>query len=255
MIKVNTLEKGLNILLLFDDKHPVMSVPDIASRLKLPESTTYRYVTTLKSYGLIEEDTKPGYYCLGLEVLRLAEVVRKRLSIVEIALPIMKNLLRETEETILLTTIFEQKAICVERVESKHSLRLSFERGKVMFLHAGASAKILLAYLDDDQQDRIIKDIGLPRFTENTITDPEVLKADLKNIRKNGFAISSEEVDPGACAIAAPILNGRGKIIAGLSIAGPISRINGDKIDRFIDLVKRSAKKISKISQGVDSVR
>lgn len=249
MAGLGTLEKGLNILSLFDKDYPVMSIPQIAARSNLPESTAYRYVATLKSQGLIEEDTKSGYYRLGLKILELAQVAREQLSIIDIALPVMQQLLKKTEETIVLTAISGEKVICIERVESNHTLRLSFEQGRTMFMHAGASAKVIMAYLDEAEQDKIIREVGLPKFTENTITDPERLKTDFKNIRKKGFAISTGELDPGARAIAAPILDKHRKIIAGLSIAGPLDRINGPKVDKFTHLVIEAA---SEIAEQID---
>lgn len=249
MAGLGTLEKGLNILSLFDKEYPVMSIPQIAARSNLPESTAYRYVATLKSQGLIKEDTKPGYYRLGLKILELAQVARERLSIIDIALPVMQQLLKKTEETIVLTAISGQKVMCIERVESSHTLRLSFDQGRTMFMHAGASAKVIMAYLDEAEQDRIIREAGLPRFTENTITDPEILRANLKDIRRKGFCISTGEVDPGARAAAAPILDEHEKIIAGLSVVGPLDRIKGPKIDKFTHLVMEAA---SEIAEQID---
>lgn len=246
MAESSTLAKGLNILALFDKDHSVINIPEIATLSNLPESTAYRYIATLKSQGLIVGDTRPGYYRLGLKILELAQVAREQLSIIDIALPVMQRLLKKTEETIVLTAIRGQRVICIERVESNHTLRLSFGPGLTMFMHAGASAKIVMAYLDEEDQDKIIREEGLPKFTENTITDPVRLRAELKDIRKKGFAISTGELDPGARAIAAPIFDKVGKIISGLSIAGPVDRIKGSKVKEFTQLVTEAADEIAK---------
>ena len=245
MAESSTLAKGLNVLALFDKDHSVMSIPEIAARSNLPESTAYRYIATLKAQGLIAGDTKPGYYRLGLKILELAQVAREQLSIIDLALPVMRQLVKQTEETITLTAIRGQKVICIDRVESNHTLRLSFEPGLIMFMHAGASAKIMMAYLDEKDQDKIIEEEGLPKFTDNTITDPIKLKAELKGIRRKGFAISTGELDPGARAIAAPILDRHGKIISGVSIAGPLDRIKGPKVKEFTSLVIDAADDIA----------
>ena len=241
MAESSTLAKGLSILTLFDKDHSVMNIPEIAARSNLPESTTYRYVATLKSQGLIMGDTRPGYYRLGLRIIELAQVAREQLSVIDIALPVMQRLLQQTEETIILTAIRGQRVICIERVESNHTLRLSFGPGLAMFMHAGASARIMMAYLDEDEQDKIIQEVGLPKFTENTIIDPVRLKAELRAIRKKGFAISTGELDPGARAIAAPIFDDAGKIVSGVSIAGPVDRIKGTKVKAFTQLVVEAA--------------
>lgn len=245
MMRLSTLEKGLNILSLFDKDHPIMSVSEIASRLGLPESTVYRYIATLKSWRLVEEDTKPGCYQLGPKILELARVVRQR-SIIDLSFPIMERLSNQTGETVILASIYDRKGICLEKVEGYHNLRVSFERGTTFHLHAGATGKLLMAYLSEEEQDSIIREVGLPRFTENTITDPERLKVELEKIREDGFAVSDGEVHQGVRAIAAPIFNGRGKIIADLSLGAPIHRLEGSRKEETIRLVIDAAGKITK---------
>jgi DNA-binding IclR family transcriptional regulator len=114
-------------------------------------------------------------------------------------------------------------------------------------MHAGASAKTLMAHLDKKEQDRVIKEEGLPKFTEKTITDPDKLKKDLEKIRNNGFCVSTEELDPGVRGIAAPIIDKNGELKAGLSISGPVDRITDSKVEKFIPLVVRSANEIAKL--------
>lgn len=244
MVRLSTLEKGFNILSLFDKDHPIMSISEVASRLSLPQSTVYRYIATLKSSGLVEEDTKPGCYRLGLKILELAQAV-KRQSIMDLSFPIMEQLANQTGETVILAGICGQKGICMEKVEGYHNLRVSYERGATFYLHAGATGKALMAYLSEEEQDSIIKEVGLPKFTENTITDPQRLKVELKKIREDGFAVSDGEVHQGVRAIAAPIFNGRGKIIADLSLGAPIHRLEGSRKEETIQLVTNAARRIT----------
>jgi len=243
--ELSTLAKGIRILSLFDEIRPIIDVSAISTLLNLPKSTAYRYIATLKSQGLIEEDTKPGHYRLGLKILELSWVARKNLDILNIALPVMKELMEKTQETVFLFVPYGQKAVCIERIESPHPLRLTFERGRTLFLHAGASAKILMAYLSEEEQKKIIREIGLPKLTERTIVDPERLKVELQDIRKRGYAVSHGEVDPTSRAIGAPILDEYGKIIAGVSIAGPKHRFNESKLKSFIPIVVEAANRIT----------
>lgn len=245
-MKSNTFSKIMDILFLFNKNQSVLSVSGITSKLNLPISTTYRYIANLKTKGLIEEYGDKGHYRLGLKILELAQSLREQLSIADIALPIMQRLQKETEETIVLLSHQRNKVICIERIESNRSLRYSSEQGRTMFMHAGASSKVIMAHLDEAEQDRIIREEGLPRFTKNTIIDPRKLKEDLRSIRKQGFAISVGELDIGARGIAAPILDRNGKLIAGLSIVGPSDRITGSKIDKVTKIVIEAASEISK---------
>jgi DNA-binding IclR family transcriptional regulator len=243
-MKLSTLEKGLSILALFNKSRSVMSVQEIASLISLPKSTTYRYIATLKSQGLIEEDTKQGHYRLGLKILELAQVVRKQ-GIIDLSFPIMEQLSEQTGETVILAGIYDRKGICLEKVEGRHSLRVSYERGTTFHLHAGASGKVLMAYLSEEERDSIIK-LGLPQVTENTITNPHRLRESLRKIREEGFAVSDGEVHEGVRAIAAPIF-GRGKIVASLSVGAPIQRLDEPRKEGVIQLTVEAANKITEL--------
>ncbi len=119
------------------------------------------------------------------------------------------------------------------------------EKGRSIPLNAGASQMILLAYQEDYFIDAMIEDIGLPTFTDNTITSPEQLKRGLNSIKKQGFAFSDGEYESGAAAVSAPIFDHKGKVVAGISIVGPRERITGENRLQLIDLVQGSARKIS----------
>jgi len=244
---MGSFKKKIAILSLFNDKHSTITASEIVHHLDLPLSTTYRYIADLKACGLMEDDAKPGHYRPGTKILELAQIARKALGIENIALPIMQQLAKQTEETVLLLLRRGNKVMCVERCESSHALKFSSDRGRIMCMHAGASSRVIMAYLDELEQDRIIREEGLPRFTKNTITHPVKLKESLKRIRENGFAISEGELDPGAIGIAAPILCKDSMLRGGLSIAGPANRIFGLKVDKFTRLVVQAANEIAKL--------
>jgi DNA-binding IclR family transcriptional regulator len=158
----------------------------------------------------------------------------------------MEELSQSTKETVLLTTVNGTKGMVLDRVESEEPIRYSlFQPGASLPLHGGASSKILMAYLQEKDWDRIIATEGLKRYTLNTITNIKKLKAHLKEIRKKGYAFSNQEVDRDVRAISAPIFNGLGKVAAGLSITGPVYRINKKKVGQFSRLVIEYAKEIS----------
>lgn len=219
-------------------------MPDIARALRLPISTAYRYVSALKQAGLVEEADSGGTYHLGTMVINLARnVPRKRLQ--DIALPFMQQLSDQTGEAICLSTLHSYQGVCVERVEAQHTLRVSHDLGAIFPLHAGASGKILLAYLDRATQEKIIQDVGLKRFSSTTITDRKMLHAELAQIRKQGYALSDGEVIPGTFGIGAPVMSCRDKVVAALSISAPTDRIRSKNQEGIISLVVETARRIS----------
>jgi len=246
---MKTLEKCVRILTLFGELNPSLSVADIASRLSLPKSTAYRYISALKVHGLIEEDTKEGDYRLGAKILELARSISGR-PLQQIALPLMERLSDKTGETVILSSLRKQEGVCLEKVEGHHALRVSHERGATFPLHAGASGKVLLAYLDPKEQDEIIKRVGLTKFSKTTITNPHLLKDELASIKEQGFAKSDGEVIQGTYGIGAPIFSPSRNAIAALSISAPSYRLEGKKRKRTIQLVVTAAKEITNVLEA-----
>jgi IclR family KDG regulon transcriptional repressor len=241
-----SLAHGIEILLLYDSSTPFLTVSEISKRLGYSQSKTYRLIRTFVKYGLIREDNGTARYSLGLNALRLGLLAQQQFNISVIARPLMKELSLLTKETVLLTAVNGTKGIVLERVESEEPIRYSlFQPGASLPLHCGASSKILMAYLREGDWDRIIATEGLKglkRYTPNTITQ---VKARLREIRRRGYTFSDQEVDKDVRAVAAPILNGLGEVVAGLSIAGPAYRINREKIIAFRKLVVGYSQKIS----------
>jgi len=246
-MKMNqSLAHGLEILLLFDSAHPAFTVPEIVDHLHFSQSKTYRLIRALVHYGLLETQNGTGQYSLGMNALRLGLLAQQKFSISLMALPFMKELSRLTKETVLLTVVRGNKAICLERVESEEPIRYSlFTPGASLPLHAGASSKVLMAFLPESEWESILAQEGLQRFTPQTITDGRILKSQLKTICDQGYAFSDQEVDREVRAVAAPILNKRGDLVAGLTVAGPAYRINKKRVQSLGQLVIRYAEKIA----------
>jgi len=241
---LNTLEKCVRILTLFSETKPTATVSYIAKQLGLPTSTIYRYIAMLKQSGLIEQTGKAGMYCLGTKILELAHNVPKK-SLQETSLPIMGQLSRETGETVTLTGLREHDGICLEKADGHHAFRVSYERGTTFPLHAGASGKVLLAYLDPQKQDQIIRKLKYDKFSETTITEPKRLKAEIAAIKKQGFALSNGEIIRGTYGIAAPIFSLSRNVIAALSISAPNHRLEEKQRKQMAHLIVAAAGKIT----------
>ena len=152
-----TFDRGLDLLLLFDEDTPVLGAAEIVERMALPRSTVYRFVRSLRAKGLLES-TGRGLYRLGwrtVELGRLAATLSPRLAAT--ALPVMQALAASTRETVVLTVPRGLRAVCLERVESPEALRLSFTVGVELPIERGASAKVLLAFLDEQVQATVVE--------------------------------------------------------------------------------------------------
>ena len=245
MVISQSLAHGLDILLLFDVSNQTLTVSEISKRLGYTQSKTYRLVRTLIKYRFLTENNGTARYSLGLNAIRLGLLAQQKINLSEIARPFMKELSLLTKETVLLTTINGTKGVCLERIESEEVVRSStYQPGESIPLHGGASGKILMAFLNEEDWDRIIAKEGLTRYTKNTITQVHQIKNHLREIRKKGYATSDREVYEDVMAVSAPILSDRGELVAGLSVVGPVYRIDKRKERVLIRLVVEYARKI-----------
>ncbi|PKN70808.1 MAG: hypothetical protein CVU54_03995 [Deltaproteobacteria bacterium HGW-Deltaproteobacteria-12] len=237
----NTLAKSLDIMDLLMKTKVNMNVTEISKELKMPKSTTYKYLAILRDKGFLEFDNTAGTYMLGFKFLEFASVVQSQSQLDKIAYPHMKKMYMEVKETIILSVLKFGKAYCLERIEGEGGIVFSMQRGSHLPLHCGASAKVLLAFSDEDI-DYILGEEKLTKYTPYTITDPEVLKKHLREIKKAGYAFSDQEVDIGARAISAPIFNKQEKLAGALCIVGPVHRFSEERTKvlkkRVIDYAK-----------------
>lgn len=240
MAKSNSAaENVLDVLLLFSEARTELTVDEISELIETPRSTTYRYIRLLRDKGLIEK-TPAGSFQLGARLLQLAKTAQQQPDLATVALPVMEEIARQTKETVLLTRMIGRNAVCIERVEGPQTVRISFDRGRVQPLHAGASSVILLAYANESEWQQYLS-LPLERFTDNTITDLDALQERLHSIRRQGYCVSDSEVDVGARAVAVPILNDRQQMVAALSTAGPAFRMDDDTVARHLELLRTAA--------------
>jgi IclR family acetate operon transcriptional repressor len=242
------LERVADILLAFADE-PVMTIPALSARLCLAPSTAYRFVGGLRRRGFLNA-TGGGRYQLGPRVLQLAEVARQQLSLVDLSEPVMVDLSRRTGETSLLTTVAGDQALAVRQVAAPQPIRLTFQPGVARPLHAGASAKILFAFLDEPRRQRLLRQGQFERHTARTVTDPVRLRHQLDDIRARGYVVTTGEYDEASSAVAAPIRDPGGEIWA-LSIVTPAARMTTARLPRLVRAVVEAAQLLEDQLRGL----
>ncbi len=228
----------------FSEEEPELGVTELSQRLELPKSTVYRLLASLQRGGLVDQDPETEKYRLGIELVRLAGLVLKQIDVRQIARPYLHSLAETSEETVNLTVLTgDGKVINIDGIPSPRMVRNVGWIGREMLPHCISSGKVLLAYLPQQQLERILAK-GLPRFTDKTITDPVRLQEELNQVRQQGYAVAQEELEVGLSAVAAPIRNHEGTVIAVISVSGPSFRLS-EKISELAQLTKRTADEIS----------
>jgi DNA-binding IclR family transcriptional regulator len=241
---LKTVDRALQLLLLFDESHPEWSSSELGRALGLHRSIVYRILTTLERHGFVTASGQRGHFRLGLKLVELGNVVLAGIDLRRAAHPIMTRLVRETGETVFLTVASGDESVCLDKVESPQRLRVTLTIGGRYPLYAGASNKILWAYLPADTIEKLVAK-GVEPITPHTITDPARLKADLDVIREQGWAYSVGELTPGMAAVAVPLWDSNAEVVAALSIAGLASRFSEDRLPMLIDMTRQAADEIS----------
>lgn len=241
---LKTVDRALQVLLQFDQEHPEWSSSELAQSLGLHRSIVYRILTTLERRGFVTQVGRRGRFRLGSRLVELGNVVLAGIDLRQIAHPIIARLVRETGETAFLTVVSGDESICIDKVDSPQQVRVTLTIGGRYPLYAGASNKILLAYLPAQVVDDLIAG-GLEPITPHTITDSSQLKENLATIRELGWAYTVGELTPGVAAIAVPLSNSNDTLVAALSIAGLASRFGEDRLPALINTTRQAANEIS----------
>jgi IclR family acetate operon transcriptional repressor len=234
------LEKTLRVLDLFTVERPSWSATEVARELEMPTATAHRIVRALEARSyLARVDSR---YRLGFAAIDLGRRATASMDLRARLGGVLRELARTTGETALLTVYDESRhgSLCVDRIETTHSLRLTIEIGRVTPMHAGASAKALLAFLERPVVDEVLSR-KLERLGPGTITDPDVLHEQLQGIRARGWAASYEENNADAWGLAAPIIVG-GRVVASIGFAAPTARHSDSTVRKLAKLVRAAAR-------------
>ena len=226
----------------------VIGLSELARKLEEPKATVQRNLNTLHEAGWIRPIQSGNHrhrrvWTLTTIMLTLGRSAVAEPRLLDVAIPVMERLHRKTQETIHLTVPEGRSMVLIEQMESLHALRATRPMGMRVPLHLASGGKAVLAYSAVADQERYLME-PLERATSKSITDPGVLRRELKKIRASGFAVVVSELDESLRAVGSAILNKEQRPIAALSIFCPAVRLSNAKIPRFGKLVRVAAAEI-----------
>ncbi len=223
-----SLERGLAILSAFTPERPVLGIAEIAEELGMSRSTTHRYVITLLALGYLEQGASRKYR-LGLDVTRLGMAALGAMPLHEFARPHLEELRERCPYTTHLGVLDGEEVVLVERVHGvrrgRHAIERTLGAGSRLPLHATAIGKLLLAHLRPHEQRELLASMELTPYGPRTITDRRRLREELERIRERGLATASEEITAHLHALAAPVRDETGEVVAGLNLLASDSTI------------------------------
>jgi IclR family KDG regulon transcriptional repressor len=244
--KIQTIDRSVAILDCFSLDKPMLGVREVARRTNLSPSTVGRLMTYMKEIGILNQDPESLAYMMGSKVLAWAGIYNVTSDVRSVSLPVMVHLQEQTRETISLYTLEGNERVCIERFESPETVRIVARIGRRIPLYAGSAGKVFLAFLPEARREEILVSLKPVAMTERTITDLNVLRENLEQIRKQGYAVSRGEWIIDASGTAAPVFDAHGQIIAAISISGPGQRFTDEKMKEMSDILIKATRGISR---------
>lgn len=239
---IQSLEAGLAVLRLIG-QFPDQNVPQLAARVGLTKSKVFRILRTLESLGyvtLADDHT----FRLGTAALVLGQQASAQYGLIQAGASVLDELSATLHENVYLMVREQRHGLVVDLRVSTYPIRTFAQVGRIAALHAGGAPKVLLAYAPESVIDAVLEQ-PLERFTSGTAQNAESLRQVLADIRRDGLHVSVSDLQDQVFAIAAPIFDHQGQVVAALSVAGPLIRFNDEIKERYSRLILAGSRTIS----------
>lgn len=232
------------LLLMAAGPHRV-GVSEIARALHLSKTVVHRILRSLESRHLVTADGEHGRYSLGPSAAALGARALRDLDLRSVALPVLRRLQAETNETTTVSALVGTARVYLDQVVSLSEIKMTVEVGRPFPLHAGASSKAVLAAAHEELRRQVLEG-PLPRLTTLTTVDRPRLELELDAIARDGVAVTLGERQEGAGSVAAPVFGAEGAVVGAISLCGPVARFTPEAVARYRPLVRDAARGISR---------
>jgi IclR family acetate operon transcriptional repressor len=248
---IKSVEKAIDLLFLFDGDRTVMDVKTIAGTLGIPLRTTYRLANTLRNRDVLTIDERTGLCRVSPRLRRLLAAIDDSGDLVRLCGPFLQELARLSGETAqLFLPHGDEEVLLADIAESPHPLRVGPRKGQRIPLHCGAGAKPIFAFQPPERWDEYIRRNGLKQYSPNTVTDPQRLKLQLRQILRTRFVVSHQEFIPRVRSLGVPVQDATGAVVASLGVVGPDTRLTRARAVELKPLMLETAQRITAALRG-----
>lgn len=245
-----TVGKALDVL----DKVAAFGRPvrfsELLDKSQFPKATLYRFVQTLTSQGMLSYDPDRQTYAPGIRLVRLAHAAWQQSSLAPIARPYIETLSRTVGETVHLAQMDHGQVLYVDKRNAVEPIEMYSQAGKVGPAYCTGVGKAMMAYLPEDQLQRVLAQQSYHRFTEHTLATEDALREELGHIRERGFAYDREEHEPGIICVAMPILSETRRVLGALSVTTSTRRKTLEELEVCVPDARSAAEQIALEAQS-----
>lgn len=242
---VQTLDRSLDVLEVLAQAEEALGVTEIGNRISLHKSTVHRILHTLCHRGYVERVRDNERYQLGIKTVELGIRFFNDLEIRKVAAPILNDLAKLLDEVVHLVLPDEGEVVYIDKAESSHLVSMHSKVGRRAPMHCTAVGKALLSTLSEEEVRHILERKGMTGYTPNTIVEPDVLMAYLREIKASKISVEIEENEIGIICLGTPVFDYSGRAIGAISVSGPAERIKEKGIERIGQEMKKSGEEIS----------
>lgn len=241
---IQSLERGLAVLLAFDAEHPTPTLAEIAAVTRLSRPAVRRILLTLRHLGYVEANA--GRWSLTPRVLTIGQHYTASHALIEIAQPHMIRLAEQTQESVSLGALDGTEVVYIARVPIRRVLNVNATPGTRVPVHATSLGRVLLGWATPQQTEKVINEAGLPQLTPHTITDPDKFRQALRTVREQGWSMVVSEREEGLISLAAPVRDQTGQVVAALASSTSTGRSTPERVRReVVPPLLRTAAQIS----------
>lgn len=243
---IKTVSRCFQILDFASQQSGPISIQDVCAALSTNSNMAFRLLATLQSSGYMTKDPSTGLYSISLKTLKLSRSALQSLDIRRVTMPYLELLWnRFPRANANMAVFYDGEILMLDRIDTQSTPRTYFTPGRQLPFHCTALGKILISDLPEKELDELIAKKGLPRYTEQTITDPEQFKLELKKVRSEGVGRDRNEFIEGDNCSAVPIKGKDNKIVAAISLSALTSNMSVEEIEGSIPHLRDTAAKIS----------
>jgi IclR family KDG regulon transcriptional repressor len=249
---IQSVSRAAAILRCFYDRQE-LGLQEISTRVGLHKSTTATLVATLKNEQLLEQDPTTSRYRLGIGAFLLG--ANSKIDLRTLTQPYLLALNQRFLETVNLAVPAGGEIVYIDKIESEYSMRTCTRIGQRLPFYCTANGKAIFAHYSQEALKGILDHLEFQKVAPHTVSSLERLKADLDQVRREGYAQDNEELEQGLCCYAAPIFDRMGAPVAAVSISGPAARMTGERERaEMLAALKSCAAEISRMLKQVHYV-
>jgi len=242
---VQSVLRAFDLLEIISREQPI-GVSELSRKSGLKKTTVARLAATLERAGMVEQDRDSQRFSLAIRVFELGSRVLENLDVRRQARPLVEDFVRKQGKSVLVSILDHGEVIYIDKIEAPELFRIITSVGGRAPAHCAASGKAMLAFLEPERRRQILTKKPLKAYTAKSLTDPAALERDLAATRERGYSLDLEERHPGLCAVAAPVFDRHGQVVAAISVPRMVATITEAELAALGCEVAKLAKAVSR---------